>query len=87
MRAGRKMLISSRNMFTLKTSPGGKKKDKTNRKLLNEFRAPPHRLFTLLHELHSTVYARTHTARVPTHGSDGEVCLTSIYLVSPANSK
>lgn len=42
----------------VKGEPGWKKKDGTNRKLLNEFRAPPRRLFTLLHELRCT-HART----------------------------
>lgn len=61
------------------------KKDGTNRKLLNEFRAPPRRLFALLHELRCT-HARTRPC-TDTRGSDGEVCLTGIYLVFQANSK
>lgn len=60
--AKRKMLISSRNMFTLKERLNEKKrrkeKDGTSRKLLNEFRSAP------LPSFHSstgvTVYARTH---------------------------
>lgn len=46
------------------------KKDGTNRKLLNESRAPPRRLFSLPHRA-AGVRVHAH-ARVPTRGSDGE---------------